>query len=131
MVEVDSDLAARGAPAAVDELASPAPVAAARGAIELRSRGIPDVLREIRERMAGRPTYLCFDMDFFDPSCAPGVCTPAWGGVSAGEGLALIAALDGLRFVAFDINTVSPPRCRRHDRLSRRQLSASVSDPAV
>jgi len=77
--------------------------------IELRSRGIPDVLREIRERMAGRPTYLCFDMDFFDPSCAPGVCTPAWGGVSASEGLALIAALEGLRFVAFDINTVSPP----------------------
>lgn len=77
--------------------------------IELRSRGTPDVLREIRERMAGRPTYLCFDMDFFDPSCAPGVCTPAWGGLSAGEGLALIAALEGLHFVAFDINTVSPP----------------------
>src|SRR5262252_4023373 len=77
--------------------------------IELRSRGILDVLREIRGRMAGRSTYLCFDMDFFDPSCAPGVCTPAWGGVSAGEGLALIAALEGLRFVAFDINTVSPP----------------------
>ena len=75
----------------------------------LASRGVPDVLREIRERMAGRPTYLCFDMDFFDPSCAPGVCTPAWGGVSASEGLALIAALEGLRFVAFDINTVSPP----------------------
>ena len=36
MVEVDSDLAARRAPAAVDELALLAPVAAARGAIELR-----------------------------------------------------------------------------------------------
>ena len=35
--------------------------------------------------------------------------SPAWGGMSAGEGLALIAALEGLRFVAFDINTVSPP----------------------
>ena len=32
-----------------------------------------------------------------------------WTGRSAGDGLALIAALDGLRFVAFDINTVSPP----------------------
>jgi agmatinase len=48
-------------------------------------------------------------MDFFDPPCAPGVCTPAWGGPSAGDGPALIAALDGLRFVAFDINPVSPP----------------------
>src|SRR5262249_7235092 len=36
VVELDSDLAARGAPAAVDELAAPAPVVAARGAIELR-----------------------------------------------------------------------------------------------
>jgi len=36
VVELDSDLAARGAPAAVDELAVPAPVVAARGAIELR-----------------------------------------------------------------------------------------------
>ena len=36
MVELDSDLAARGAPPAVDELAAPALVAAARGAIELR-----------------------------------------------------------------------------------------------
>src|SRR5215472_8264802 len=36
MVEVDSDLAARSASATADELALPAPVAAARGAIELR-----------------------------------------------------------------------------------------------
>jgi putative spermidine/putrescine transport system ATP-binding protein len=36
VVELDSDLAAGGAPAAVHELAAPAPVAKARGAIELR-----------------------------------------------------------------------------------------------
>jgi hypothetical protein len=54
------------------------------------------VLRAARQvRLLGRG----FDMDFFDPSCAPGVCTPAWGGVSAGEGLALIAALDGLQIL--------------------------------
>jgi agmatinase len=44
--------------------------------VEMRSRGTADLFREIRERMAGRPVYLCFDMDFFDPPCAPGVCTP-------------------------------------------------------
>ena len=48
-------------------------------------------------------------MDFFDPSCAPGVCTPAWGGVSAHEGLELIRRLAGLPFVAFDLNAISPP----------------------
>jgi agmatinase len=48
-------------------------------------------------------------MDFFDPSCAPGVCTPTWGGASAREGLDLLQGLAGLEFVAFDVNTVSPP----------------------
>jgi len=48
-------------------------------------------------------------MDFFDPSCAPGVCTPAWGGASAREGLGLLQGLAGLEIVACDINTVSPP----------------------
>ncbi|MCH8037159.1 MAG: arginase family protein, partial [Proteobacteria bacterium] len=50
-----------------------------------------------------------WDMDFFDPSCAPGVCTPTWGGVTAREGLAILHGLEGLDFVAFDVNTVSPP----------------------
>jgi agmatinase len=65
-------------------------------------------------RVAGligeRPVYLCFDMDIFDPSCAPGVCTPEWGGLSAKEGLRLLKSLRGLNFVAFDVNTVSPPQ---------------------
>jgi agmatinase len=79
---------------------------------DLTRRGMDDVVQEVHDRLRGRPVYFCFDMDFFDPSCAPGVCTPAWGGASAREGLALIQSFSGLRFVAFDINTVSPP----HDR---------------
>lgn len=76
---------------------------------DLAARGIASVLEEIHTTLAGRPVYLCFDMDFFDPSCAPGVCTPAWGGATAREGLALLQGLAGLRIVACDINTVSPP----------------------
>jgi agmatinase len=68
-----------------------------------------DVLARIREQVGDRPVYLCFDMDLFDPSCAPGVCTPEWGGLNAREGLGLLRALRGLNFVAFDVNTVSPP----------------------
>ena len=75
----------------------------------LNSRGITDVLAELHDRLAGRPVYLCFDMDFFDPSCAPGVCTPTFGGASAREGLSLISGLRGLDIVAVDVNTVSPP----------------------
>lgn len=58
---------------------------------------------------SGRPVYLCFDMDFFDLSCAPGVASPTWGGPSAREGLALLQSLAGIDFIAFDVNTVSPP----------------------
>ena len=75
----------------------------------LTSRGITDVVAELHDQLAGRPVYLCFDMDFFDPSCAPGVCTPTFGGASAREGLSLISGLRGLNIVAVDVNTVSPP----------------------
>lgn len=73
-------------------------------------RSGPDaVLAELNEKFSDRPVYLSWDMDVFDPSCAPGVCTPAWGGFSAREGLDLLRGLSGLRIVGADINTVSPP----------------------
>lgn len=43
----------------------------------------------------------------FDPSVAPGVCT--WGGLTAREGIELMLTLTGMRIVAADFNTVSPP----------------------
>jgi agmatinase len=77
---------------------------------EMRDRGIADVLDEVRETLAGQgPVYLCWDMDFFDPAAAPGVCDPTWGGISAREGIDILKSLDGLEFAAFDINTVTPP----------------------
>ena len=76
---------------------------------EAADAGLEAVLRRIHEMMAGRPVYLCFDMDYFDPSAAPGVATPTWGGASAREGLRLIEGLRGLDIVAADINTISPP----------------------
>jgi agmatinase len=72
-------------------------------------RGEADVLAELHDRLKGRPIYLSWDMDSFDPSVAPGVCTPTWGGFTAREGLSLLRGLAGLDIVAVDINTVSPP----------------------
>jgi arginase family enzyme len=77
--------------------------------VELDSLGIPAVVAHIRQRLGGKPVYLCFDMDVFDPSVAPGVATPTWGRLSAKEGLAILDGLADLDFVAFDVNTVSPP----------------------
>lgn len=63
----------------------------------------------IREPLESLPIYLCFDLDFFDPAYAPGVCTPTPGGVSSHFGLSLLRRLSGLNIVACDINTMSPP----------------------
>lgn len=76
---------------------------------ELRTRGVDAVATEIKARLTGRPVYLCWDMDFFDPSCAPGVCAPIPGGPGAEEGLRLLRGFAGLNIVACDVNTVSPP----------------------
>ena len=76
---------------------------------DLNEQGIPALLEHIHARLAGRPVQLVWDMDVFDPSCAPGVCTPTWGGLTAREGLAILEGLAGLDFVGFDVNTVSPP----------------------
>jgi agmatinase len=76
----------------------------------LLSRGFAQTMAAFRDEAAGRPVYLCWDMDVFDPSVAPGVCTPSWGGLSAREGIALMRTLTDLNIVALDINTVSPPQ---------------------
>ncbi len=76
---------------------------------EWLARGNEDVMAEVRSVIGAGPAHLSFDMDVFDPSVAPGVCTPAWGGLTAGQGLEAIDRLRGLRFVGFDNQTVSPP----------------------
>ncbi len=76
---------------------------------EMLASGIEYTISSLLPVLADRPTYICFDMDIFDPSCAPGVCTPTWGGLNAREGLHLIRQLENLNIVAVDINTVSPP----------------------
>ncbi len=76
---------------------------------ELATMGIPALLDRIKDRVGDLPIYLCWDMDVFDPSHSPGVVTPSWGGITVREGLSLLRGMRGMEFVAFDINTVSPP----------------------
>ena len=77
---------------------------------DLLARGFAQTMAEFRDAASGRPVYLCWDMDVFDPSVAPGVCSPTWGGLSAREGITLLRAMTGLNIVAADFNTVSPPQ---------------------
>jgi agmatinase len=76
---------------------------------DVRRRGAADVLAEVREAVGRRPLYLCFDMDYFDPSSAPGVATPTWGGPDPAAVFDLLHGLAGLSVVSVDVNTVSPP----------------------
>ena len=75
---------------------------------EIHRQGAAAIGAEIRATLGDAPVFLCFDMDFFDPLAAPGVFTPAWGGPSAGEGLALVRSLAGINTVGFDVNTTTP-----------------------
>lgn len=74
----------------------------------VRDWGGSKVIGHLQQRMRGKKVYVCFDMDFFDPSVAPGVQTPTPGGALAAEGLELLRGLKGLDVVALDINTVTP-----------------------
>lgn len=75
---------------------------------QLRQWGEARLLSHLHDRLGGRKVYLCFDMDFFDPSVAPGVATPTPGGAMPDLGIALLRGLAGLHIVAIDINTTSP-----------------------
>jgi guanidinobutyrase len=89
---------------------------------DLRETGLGPVAARVIECIGDRPVYLCFDMDFFDPSAAPGVCTPTWGGCAAHEGIAFVEMLNALDMRVLDVNTVSPP----HDTASMTAFLAAT-----
>lgn len=59
------------------------------------------------------PTYLTFDIDFFDPTVAPGTATPVIDGPDYRTGLNLLTTLlEGLNIVGADLMEVNPERDR-------------------
>lgn len=76
---------------------------------ELFSRGIDSVMNEARVIVGDAPVYCSFDIDFVDPSFAPGTGTPEIGGPNAFEAQKVIRALLGLKLVGADLVEVSPP----------------------
>lgn len=76
---------------------------------EMRQVGLVETVKSVCAEIGDRPVHICWDMDFFDPSAAPGVCDPTWGGVTSAEGLAMLRALSSLNIVSADVNTVCPP----------------------
>jgi len=62
----------------------------------------------IAQRVAGKPVFISFDMDFVDPSAAPAVQTPECGGPTARETLQIIRALHDINLVGCDVVEANP-----------------------
>lgn len=67
-----------------------------------------EIIQKIYDRTKGRKVFLTFDIDFLDPSFAPGTGTPVPGGFSTWETLQLIRGLKELDIVGYDIVEVAP-----------------------
>ena len=76
---------------------------------EFFKRGIPDVIAEAREIVGAGETYVSYDIDFIDPTFAPGTGTPEVGGPNSFEALQVVRELEGLNIVGADMVEVSPP----------------------
>ena len=76
---------------------------------ELFDRGIESVMEEARSIVGKQPTYCSFDIDFIDPSYAPGTGTPEIGGPNTFEAQKSIRLMRGLNLVGADLVEVSPP----------------------
>ena len=73
------------------------------------SRGVVDVMSEVKEIVGTRPTYLSYDIDFIDPTFAPGTGTPEVGGPNSFQALQVVRELAGLNIIGADLVEVSPP----------------------
>lgn len=75
----------------------------------LLDRPLADTIDEIRATVGERPVYLSFDIDFLDPSSAPGTGTPVVGGPTARQARQLLRGLAGLNVIGADLVEVAPP----------------------
>lgn len=75
---------------------------------KVRQMGFEALLEEIRGRAGDRPTFISFDLDFVDPSCAPGTGTPEVAGFTSLETMELIRGLEGINLVGADVVEMLP-----------------------
>lgn len=76
---------------------------------EFFARGVTDVMAEAREIVGQGETYVSYDIDFVDPTFAPGTGTPEVGGPNSFQALQVVRELDGVNIIGADLVEVSPP----------------------
>jgi len=65
-------------------------------------------LERVLPELAGKPVYVTWDIDAFDPAYAPGTGTAEHGGITPREAFAAIARMAELNVVGFDLVEVAP-----------------------
>ena len=77
---------------------------------QLHRQGVAATLRQVIERAGKGKLYLTFDIDFVDPTFAPGTGTPEVGGFNSAQCQALLRGLTPLasQIVAYDLVEVMP-----------------------
>ena len=76
---------------------------------ELFERGIKDVMQQARDIVGNNETYCSYDIDFIDPTFAPGTGTPEVGGPNSFQALQVARELSGVNLIGMDLVEVSPP----------------------
>ncbi len=66
-------------------------------------------MAEVRGIVGTEPTYCTYDIDFVDPTYAPGTGTPEIGGPNSFQAQQVIRKMFGLNLVGADLVEVSPP----------------------
>ncbi len=76
---------------------------------EFHERGVVSVMAEAREIVGRSDTYVSYDIDFVDPTFAPGTGTPEVGGPNSYQAIQVVRELTGVQIVGADLVEVSPP----------------------
>ena len=76
---------------------------------EFFERGVKDVMAEARDVVGPKPTYISYDIDFVDPTFAPGTGTPEVGGPNSFQAIQVVRELEGVDIIGADLVEVSPP----------------------
>ena len=77
-------------------------------ATECHKIGPEAVAEEIHKVVGSHKAFLTFDIDYLDPSCAPGTGTPEIGGFTTYDALTIVRALKDLDIVGYDVVEVAP-----------------------
>ncbi len=76
---------------------------------DIRKNGLEAFLQKLPSYEDNIPTYISFDIDCLDPSCAPGTGTPVIGGLTTYETQKILRTLKIHNLVGADLVEVSPP----------------------